>query len=850
MSPTLRQEDIQLLVLGDVSVDTLLVPLKENERGVPLKENERGMGQQWWRHRRRGGVWLLEDIIEMALAEIRKESNVQGWGNSIAVHTYDKKEASVDNQTLKSTLDKQYWGAAAILSLFPKVRKGLPGDKDSVYRVEQLLGWAHSDKDDPNTPYQRPLVTYKQSLNDCLKRHTETTRKVQGAENQQDIIVLHDAARDFRDLDPDLLRSALELQYKKDATWILWQMSTPLLKDSALWQTIRTRPDWLKRTILVVRVECLRRLGANMPDVISLEQESENFERLMEAAKRTKEDTPLKRLTEVGHIVVHFRRQGVLHYHNSKDPGSGKSTSRLETSCYFCPEISDDPSSRKLGIMVGFNSILVAAIVRGITWELIHKREDMSKGIIAGIKQGVVLDHLHFLHGYGDGEGEKAILTQPQDPTPYDRLFKNFTTLNKNGWKADSRKYHLAAIGRLQNTDSGTWSRIEYFINRQWKKVDPSGMQWKTIDDYAQEIARMIVRGGIEGVVVDKDDVPGEDPPGTPPLKVHCPFEVHGKIKTAFRDEIDNFASIRLIIEKYLGDKNWPTPLSIAVFGPPGSGKSFTIEQILNSVNAGIIKRQLKYNMSQFNDPKDLETVFHKVQNEAVAGDVPLVFFDEFDAENLKWLKFFLAPMQDGEFKAGDSTYQIGRAIFVFAGGIAKSWSEFYDHQKGDRSFKAAKGTDFVSRLRGYLDIESINPPNEKEEIDGVEYQVSFLTSEFTKATGPPLRVANSKTVPKIDKILMFRRAVLLRSLLEHRLKDIFEMNMSDARIEDKVIHAFLNVKRYEHESRSMQAIIDMSRISSGGHFQEASLPARDQLEMHVDAEEFHRLLREYAPAN
>jgi hypothetical protein len=48
-----------------------------------------------------------------------------------------------------------------------------------------------------------------------------------------------------------------------------------------------------------------------------------------------------------------------------------------------------------------------------------------------------------------------------------------------------------------------------------------------------------------------------------------------------------------------------------------------------------------------------------------------------------------------------------------------------------------------------------------------------------------------------------------------------------------------LNVTKYKHGTRSMKAIIEMSRLAGKNHFDLSALPVKKQLDMHVDAEEF-----------
>jgi hypothetical protein len=276
------------------------------------------------------------------------------------------------------------------------------------------------------------------------------------------------------------------------------------------------------------------------------------------------------------------------------------------------------------------------------------------------------------------------------------------------------------------------------------------------------------------------------------------------------------------LIRKYLETSEWTIPLSIAVFGRPGSGKSTAIKQIIKSINPRRKSDPLTFNLAQFSSVDQLTEAFHQVQDQVLSStEVPLIIFDEFDScfdgHHLGWLKFFLAPMQDGLFRGKTGDYRVGRAIFLFSGGTSYNFKQFNGKKPGNNSAendhldtinKDAKLNDFISRLRGYLDVLGINEENE----------------EF-----PP------------DRLIKLRRAILLRALLEKHAESIFQIakDKKIADIHDDVIQAFLNTKTYKYEVRSMEAVIQMSRWING-QFVPASLPSRSQLENHVDIESFH----------
>jgi hypothetical protein len=311
------------------------------------------------------------------------------------------------------------------------------------------------------------------------------------------------------------------------------------------------------------------------------------------------------------------------------------------------------------------------------------------------------------------------------------------------------------------------------------------------------EIAAEIVRSGEEKV-----------------LKF-IPVARFGQLKTVDRAEIESYRSINNLMGEYVATKNAVRPLSIAVFGTPGSGKSYGVTEVAASIAPDLIKK-LNFNLSQFRSPSDLAKAFHKARDFALEGMIPLIIFDEFDASfegKLGWLKYFLAPMQDGLFREDDVVHPIGKAIFVFAGGTSSTFEEFCgeaitDDEEKKRflmEFKSAKGPDFVSRLRGNVDILGPNP-----------------------------------STHRVDQLFVIRRAMLLRSLFKRKLPHLIN-DRGEVQIDNGVLRALLKIPRYKHESRSMEAIMDMSILANAKKWEQSHLPSKAQLKLHVDEEQFTR---------
>jgi len=303
---------------------------------------------------------------------------------------------------------------------------------------------------------------------------------------------------------------------------------------------------------------------------------------------------------------------------------------------------------------------------------------------------------------------------------------------------------------------------------------------------------------------------------GSSSLPSGIPVETVGSWTSVDRVEIESLRSVRNIMQEYVEQRSHGArgkqPLSVAVFGPPGAGKTFAVRQ-LAKVLLPDQPRALEFNLSQLHAENDLQSALHSVRDVALEGDLPLVFWDEFDApyqgEPLGWLQHFLAPMEDGRFRDRGGFHPVGPAIFVFAGGTAARFEDFVGFAD-ERAERAAKKPDFISRLGGYVDV-----------------------------TGPNPQEASDVAWP-------LRRALLLRSLIAHRAPQMVTPGASGSRLEidDGVLRAFLLIGEYIHGARSMAAIVRMSALSGKLRFERASLPARQQLGLHVDADQFLGLVR------
>ncbi|MCL2172955.1 MAG: ATP-binding protein [Candidatus Bathyarchaeota archaeon] len=330
-------------------------------------------------------------------------------------------------------------------------------------------------------------------------------------------------------------------------------------------------------------------------------------------------------------------------------------------------------------------------------------------------------------------------------------------------------------------------------------------------------------------------------------------------LTTVDRFEIEAYNNIsNLIFDYYISDVNPEKPappLSLAVLGDPGSGKSFGVKQIAKGILEGKVAL-IEVNVSQFTGPSDLNATFHRARDEILRGKLPLVFFDEFDSNNgenpLGWLKSFLMPMQDGKFKDESGEHQLGKCVLVFAGGTipridylskpketVKMLRKQVKDSEVENEIKAiidAKGPDFASRLKGTIYILGVNLNTESEQNSNTSLN-NYLSST------PAI------TFTREDVGRLMRRAIVLRNHCEECNYEIKETTEKD--VNNPVIHAMLHIQEYKHGVRSMRAVFDMipavkKEISpKKKKWVPISLPLDSQLNLHVNAQKFRKCYEE-----
>lgn len=544
---------------------------------------------------------------------------------------------------------------------------------------------------------------------------------------------------------------------------MVYKMARPVAT-SALWPDIRsgpvsndngsTDPD---RLIVIVNAKDLRREGIELSRHLSWEKTCEDFVRELAC------NGQVVSLLQCAHLIVCFESDGVIHHDRIK----GKDT------LYFSGAYAEGDyiksCAKNSGDMPGLITTFTAGFVSKIAEFDLSEPYAMNSCLHEGILNGLRCARRLCWHGFRsnlDGQPDMSweyIMTGAEQ---YSNIFVKSSTENSG----NDLRFEAITIPTDRVIQGLSWTALESIAG------DPA------------EVAYRIVKDG-------------------PDILSRVPIARFGKIVTADRGEIESYRAITNLIEEYATAKpRRMTPLCIGGFGPPGSGKSFALKRVAETALPDEEDLpMLEFNLSQFRDYSELVVAFQLIRDTALSERLPIVLFDEFDANfggTLGWLKYFLTPMNDGKFFDHGTTHPIGRAIFFFIGGTS-SELEAFKRDTLSKEGVTAKGPDFVSRLSGYVNVRGVDPI--PDQIRDPKYAI--------------------------------RRALILRELLK-------TYHLEGA-IDDAVLNGILRVSKFKHGARSLSAILQMSRISGTEKFERAALPSDDQLRLHVDPRDFLQWIRD-----
>ena len=587
---------------------------------------------------------------------------------------------------------------------------------------------------------------------------------------EADLIVLDDADLGFRDR-PELWPQALTAEGRQP--WVILKISQPVAEGD-LWEHLLEKHA--DRLVVVTTVNDLRLTEVQISQGLSWERTAQDI------AWELVHNPRVNGLARCAYVVVSFHAEGAVLLSRPRPESEGVSEERTAPQCslFFDPQVIEGMWRQdRPGGMIGYTTCLTGGIVHQML--LSPNCPDIHQGIQSGL---AAMRKLH-LQGYDRlGPGGLPELRFPVEEiaTELSRTAAPFAMVEVQ----DPVRFLTRPAGEdEQPPENAFWTILQ---DRYRDNLD--------------EVAKQVVLEGVEAALPD------------------VPLGRFGHLLTVDRREIESFRSIRALVSEYLSHARQKRPVNIAVFGAPGSGKSFGITQVAKSLAPGQVE-VLEFNLSQLQSAHELVEALHQVRDVSLKGDIPLVFWDEFDTplagKPLGWLRYFLAPMQDGSFREGQITHHIGRSIFVFAGGTSHRLEGFGQGLEPE-AFRDAKVPDFISRLKGYVNILGANRQK--------------ATTGEQAATDPHY---------------IIRRAILLRSILHRNASHIFpeQDGKGVPDMDGGVLRAFLQTREYKHGIRSMEAIVAMSQLSGRNAFQRSSLPAAVQLDLHVDGQEFLSLVQQ-----
>jgi hypothetical protein len=780
---------MKTLITGDFILDKHI--LKGNRLYTSSSEKIKGTEVK----ELKGGAYLTYELLIESLLKkiIADKSNTEKTINELQQKINEEGDKKKDELEKVLINAKKYLEILSKINVDTEIKTNLNNAKFNEFisshpEYSSYIEWnCHSEKSKLNFD----ALGYGE-----LKKNDVVPDFLEDEYNQYDSIVIDEANLGFRNLDLKL----------KDKTIIL-KMTYPFC-EGKLWKNII---DGNNKLYTIVTLENLRKYEVKVSKAISWEQTA--LDLCFEITRNDK----LKELLKSTYLIILIGSAGALLV--QPDPIEKNTSFNL----IFDPEFMEDEWEQKNGSSIGTGSAFTAGLLRDFVLDIhaftegnkkkIEKEKDPKKRVALENEKykpnfpGLISTGLNYARVlksqglfYNDDKGktqnypiQKLADATNEKPFYYSSAFVPSPYLYKDSKIADNKKWEIG-IGYLKNKK---WSILEnnYRYNNQ-----------KTVPFFS--LARDIANYG-------------------PDMAQYAPRIKFGGFLSLDRSEIESLRNIKQLVLDYHFNNQIDRPLNIAVFGAPGAGKSFAVKQLASSIIPKENIQFLEYNLSQFKDSTQLKGAFHAVRDAVLRGQLPFVFWDEFDSKDLSWLKDLIAPMQDGKFLESGVLHPLGKCVFIFAGGTSNKMEEFDPQyflthesileEKEDKEldilnkrvadFKMVKGPDFLSRINGYLDVLG---PNKNQYWDPKNH--TWVEDDS-------------------DVCYPVRRALFIRGVL--RLKDE-KLNMDWG-----LLSTLLELKKYIRGSRSMERLLNQLTLKDKEIILRSNLPSDEIIAMNVDYEDF-----------
>jgi len=170
--------------------------------------------------------------------------------------------------------------------------------------------------------------------------------------------------------------------------------------------------------------------------------------------------------------------------------------------------------------------------------------------------------------------------------------------------------------------------------------------------------------------------------------------------------------------------------------------------------------------------------------------------------------------MQDGTFQEGKEIHPIGKSIFIFAGSMTYTMDHFAE-EMGKTALLGKKGPDFLSRIRGYLNVFG---PNRKP-------WFNTATAQWCSSGDPK------------DNCYSIRRALFIRHVLG--------TGCNYLNIDPQLLRALIEVSFYKNGSRGLDRLLTNLSACQGRKIELSDLPSDAIIRMNVDYDDFMDLLED-----